>query len=71
MTKFSDEAADYTVLLIHETDGAWLCSDGEDSDALEVWLPKSACDFPPGCKRGQTVEVTCPNWLAEEKGLLG
>lgn len=70
MSKFNDEADDYTLRLLRETDASWLCDDGEDSDALEVWLPKSKCEFPGGCRVGQVVEVTIPNWLAEEKGLL-
>lgn len=71
MSKFNDEAADYTVWLKHESGAAWLVSDGETSDAVEAWLPKSQCEFPPGCKVGDVVEVTMPNWLAEEKGMLG
>lgn len=70
MTKFSDEVNDYTLCLVRETDAAWLCDPGEDSDALQVWLPKSQCEFPRGCKQGQVVEVTIPNWLAEERGLI-
>ena len=70
MSKFREEADDYTLRLVQETDSAWLCDDGEDSDALQVWLPKSVCDFPGGCKKGQVVEVTVPNWMAEEKGLI-
>jgi hypothetical protein len=71
MTKFNEEADDYTVRLVRESDAAWLVNDGADSDALEARLPKSKCEFPRGCRPGQTVTVTVPNWLAEEKGMLG
>ena len=71
MTKLNDETDEYVVRLVRETDAAWLCDDGEDSDASQVWLPKSKCGFPPNCRAGQVIEVTVPNWLAEEKGLLG
>ena len=71
MSKFGDEADDYTVRLVRETDAAWLVDDGEDSDAVQVWLPKSQCEFPRGCRAGQVVEVTVPNWLAEEMGMMG
>ena len=71
MSKYGDESDSYPVKLIQESGAAWLVSDGDDSDAPQVWLPKSQCEFPRGAKPGQSVEVVVPNWLAEQKGLLG
>jgi hypothetical protein len=68
MSKFSDEAADYDLILLGQTDAAWkVCQDlGED----DVWLPKSQCEMhPPNTKHGSSASFTVPNWLAEEKGL--
>lgn len=66
MSKFSDEAADLDLFLLLESDRAWLVRDGRGT---EDWLPKSQCEFPHDCKKGDTVSVTVPNWLSEEKGL--
>lgn len=51
-------------------------SDGDDAKAQ--WLPKSQCEFVltgrrQRSKQGPGVEivtVTCPEWLAKEKGLI-
>ena len=71
MGKFGEESDTYTVRLVMETAQAWLVDDGEDSDAPQVWLPKSQRTFPRACHVGKLVDVEVPNWLAEEKGLLG
>lgn len=47
------------LVLVHETDDAWLVDDGTG----QVWLPKSRCEFD-----GRS-NFTVPLWLAEEKGL--
>lgn len=69
---YREETDVYPVKIIRETESAWLVSDGDDSDAPEVWLPKSQCTMHPHhAKPGAVAEVELPNWLAEEKGLLG
>lgn len=69
---FRYETDTYPVKLIRETESAWLVSDGDDSDALEAWLPKSQCTLHPhNAKPGMVAEVEMPYWLADEKGLLG
>jgi hypothetical protein len=44
---------------------AVLVSDG----AVEVWLPLSLIDIEPGNKYNQA-DITLPEWLAKEKGLI-
>lgn len=41
-----------------------------DEDAEPVWLPKSQIEIEDVPLRGQVMEVTLPQWLAEEKGLV-
>lgn len=61
------DLVDLTMKLHAETDRAIRVSDdGEDRNA--VWLPKSQVEFvmtKPGY-----VEVTLPEWLAIDKGLV-
>ena len=53
--------------LVHETDRAVLVNDG----TREVWLAKSTItnpeEFPDP---GESFELTIPEWLAGEKGLI-
>jgi len=44
----------------------------EDPDGDEVWLPKSEIAWPEdaGAERGDSITVTMPEWLAEDKGLI-
>ena len=70
MTK-DQEWSDYEVILKAETPSAWLISDGEDSDALEAWIPKSQCSVPRNAKIGDAVTMEMPEWLATKKGLNG
>lgn len=72
MSKFGDESDTYPCRLMAETGAAWLVDDGEDSDMPEAWLPKSQCEMlTKNAKLGSIVEIIVPNWLAEQKGLLG
>jgi len=49
---------------------AFLASDtGSEKDA--IWLPKSEAEYEPkNPQRGDYIEVTMPQWLAEDKGLV-
>lgn len=58
---------DITLQLHHETDRAILVSDTEDKDDA-VWLPKSQIEIERKAKG--VVEVTAPEWLLLDKGLL-
>lgn len=61
------DLVDLTMKLHAETDRAIRVSDdGEDRNA--VWLPKSQVEFV-AVKPGY-VEVTLPEWLAIDKGLM-
>ena len=61
----NSDLIDIEVDLKHETDKAYLVSDGD----REVWVPKSQCEFemsdtPP------YGTLTLPEWLAEDKELI-
>lgn len=49
-----------------ETDKAVLVSDDGDKENA-VWLPRSQIEFE---KRGSHVNITMPEWLALDKGLI-
>ena len=53
--------------LVHETERAVLVNDG----TREVWLAKSTITSPKEFPEpGKNFELTLPEWLAEEKGLI-
>lgn len=57
---------DLTVILHRETDKAWLVSD--DGDVKNgVWVPKSQAEIS---RDGGVWTLTCPEWLAKEKGFI-
>lgn len=58
---------DLTMYLHHQTGTAVLVSDDGDVKKA-VWLPLSQVEVE--VIRGDIVEVTMPEWLAEEKGLI-
>lgn len=63
----SERLTDVSVMLHHETEKAILVSDdGEKSKA--IWLPKSQVEFVH--KQRGMIEVTLPEWLATDKGLV-
>ena len=55
-----------TVRLVQQTERAILVNDSDDPDKA-VWLPKSQVEFE---ERGDLIEVTMPEWLAIERGLV-
>lgn len=63
----NSDLTDLTLQLHVETAKAILVSDDGDPDNA-VWLPKSQIEFEK--KKGNLVEVTMPQWLAEEKELV-
>lgn len=59
MTSGKSNLIEVSCEIRHETEKAYLIFDG----TKEVWLPKSQVEVEDG-------EVTMPEWLAMEKGLI-
>lgn len=57
---------DLAVQLHHETGKAWLVSDDGDREKA-VWIPKSQAEIEAD---GKIHLLTCPEWLAQDKGLI-
>lgn len=55
-----------SMIIVHRTMKAVLVKDAED--AREIWLPLSQVEVTGG--PGTIGEVTMPEWLAIEKGLV-
>jgi len=55
-----------SVLFVRETDAAILVDDAGN----EVWLPKSQIEFPDDAKLDDVIDVSLPEWLAEDKELI-
>lgn len=58
---------DITLAVHHQTEKAVLVSDDGDRQKA-VWLPLSSIEIAP--IKGGAAEVTMPEWLALEKGLI-
>jgi len=56
---------DIAVQVKHETDKAYLVSDG----VKDVWLPKSQVELDDS-QGDEAAIVTMPEWLAKDKGLI-
>jgi hypothetical protein len=41
----------------------------EDEDSKKVWLPKSQIEIEDASVEHGPINITLPQWLAEEKGL--
>jgi len=66
----SKELTDITVELVHETEKAWLVSQGlkdEDGKQINIWIPKSVGELEP---EGNLYILTLPVRYAEDKGLV-
>ena len=59
---------DITVEKLHETDRAVLVTDSTPESA--VWLAKSLIEMEPNAENAGLVDVTLPEWLATERGLV-
>lgn len=63
------DLVDLEVFVRRETDKAWGIDDPDKASNI-IWLPKSQCEIeqePAPSKKGT---LTCPEWLAMEKGLI-
>lgn len=67
MSNFDSNLVDISVTLHAETDKAWRVSDDGENDNA-VWIPKSQAELEH--KKGVLYELTLPEWLAIDKGLV-
>lgn len=58
---------DLSMQIHAETERAILVSDTGDRDDA-VWLPLSQIEVNE--RHGSVLEITCPTWLAKDKGLI-
>lgn len=58
------DLVDVTVTFVRESERAWCVNDG----TKDVWIPKSKGELERQA-RG-VCELTIPEWLAKEKGLI-
>lgn len=58
---------DVDVQVLHETAQAVLVTDGSPEEG--VWFPKSQVELSE-TGVGDIVTLTCPEWLARDKGLI-
>lgn len=63
----ASDIVDLTVEMHAETDRAILVSDDGDKNNA-VWLPKSQIEIDE--RKGKTLEIQVPEWLAADKGLI-
>lgn len=60
---------DVTVTIHAETAKAWLMSDDGTKERAK-WVPKSQGEFEPTTIATHIGTLTCPEWLAKEKGFI-
>lgn len=63
------EAVTVSLFLHTTTDRAILVSEGNNR-LKALWLPLSQVAFDPGDGMAKVIEITMPEWLALEKGLI-
>lgn len=68
MTGRSD-LVDLDVVVRRETDNAWGIADPDKAGNI-IWLPKSQCEIDDIKYPSKAATLTCPEWLALEKGLI-
>jgi len=65
---------DISVELVHETDKAWLVTDGtidpKTDKRVDVWVPKSQAELCCGPMGTALWTLTAPEWMLKDKGLL-
>ena len=60
-----DNMIEFTAEILHETDKAYLLSDGTN----EFWIPKSQIETAR-CIKDMNWEFEIPEWLALDKGII-
>lgn len=66
MSSYRSDLIDVAVVLLRETDKAWHVDGGGNAP---IWIPKSQCELERD-PNGKTWTLTCPEWLAMDKGLI-
>lgn len=66
MNDYKSNLVDLSVVLLRETDKAWQVDYGEN---VPAWVPKSQAELERD-SNGKTWTLTCPEWLATEKGMI-
>lgn len=69
MSDHRSDLIDLTVIVRRETDKAWGIA-SEDNHGQIIWLPKSMCEITDHNAATGRAELTCPEWLAKERGLI-
>jgi|GEM_PF-1545835 len=62
----SEETIVLDLEIIRQTEKAILAFDGD----TQVWLPKSKCTVLCQLPMSDLFEIECPEWIAEDKGLI-
>ena len=57
-----------SVIFQHATARAVCVRETEDGE--DIWLPLSQIEVDDDAERGEEIDLTAPDWLLEDKGLL-
>lgn len=68
MSTLGTKIVDLRLFCWHETDAAFQLS--REYDATKAWVPKSMVHWTPQDKYSLMIDITMPEWLAYEKGLV-
>lgn len=63
------DLVDLDVVVRRETDGAWGIADPGKAGNI-IWIPKSQCQVEDIKIPSRSATLTCPLWLATERGLI-
>lgn len=63
------DLVDLDVVVLRETDKAWGI-DNPNKVRDIIWLPKSQCQIGAEPAPSKDATLTCPEWLAKERGLI-
>lgn len=63
------DLVDLAVVVRRETDKAYEIEDENKAGEI-IWLPKSQCEIEIQDRVRKIGTLTCPEWLAKDKGLI-
>ncbi len=69
MPDYRSNLIDLDVIVRRETDKAYGIASPDKADEI-IWLPKSQCEIDGDDDPSRRATLTCPEWLAKEKGLI-